>query len=628
MLFGEGFGKRVISEAKKEKPTPQEAVKNASDRYNKGHVYANGKRGDDDYYYTGQHYTSREGKDLPGYGGSVAKMASFGAANLTTENAINSNDLLEAIRNIHSGPLNIIDVLRIMHDIKGGKADLSNVKKKNGEQLTNEEAISFLNGLNIDYILSNFISLNAPDYVFFRLKNLSEEEIQHIYETYGRNFENFGQRCDGCGASKWKTTVIPDEHDDAHINFEYMGSDAATNKTDHAITESSRKVAEYLLPLQIHHMNENPGDNSPLNLTCLCPNCHALTGSYGKRKGDFKPEDFKILEANTTVDDGSLMGVLSKEEQDKIANAIKRGEFGRSDTTNKMLGIDLISELNPSDPNLIKNVGMFGVKDPKQFILDFNKIFESLYDEGRELYLYANGIGEKPRLNEESDVQDNDEKSTGDTSSSSQFKLDGLDFKYKISVTKSGNVSLEMYIDNPSFVFSAFKNNSISLTPMYFEDEKYHQEAVNDVRNIILKSTLQCIKKTRDGVDGIDGYSVDGPSWTKNKDGDEVMNRFTTIKPGSKEGRKAAKALFIKKGSDSDLAMTRNIKLKSQANQEYSIDRKSLKNLYAMRELPDERLDGVGRSYGLNVLDSIKKAREENLSYDEFVQDLINKDAI
>ena len=623
-FFGEGFGKKLIGEDKRKNPAPEDKLKAASDRYNKGHQYANGKREDGDLYYTGQHNISREGKDLPGYGGAVAKMASFGAANLNSENAINSNQLLEAIRSVHSGPLNIIDALRIMHQIKNKTANLSNVKNENGEELSNEEAISFLNNLNIDYILSNFISLNAPDYVFFRLKNLTEEEIKHIYETYGRNFENFGQRCDGCGASKWKTTVIPDEHDDAHINFEYMGSDAAANKTDYAITEEARKVTEYLLPFQIHHMNENPGDNSPLNLSCLCPNCHAVTGSYGKRKRDFSPEDFDILKANTTVDNGSLMGVLSEDEQEKIANAIKKGEFGRNDITNNMLGINLEDELNPDNSELLNSISMFGVKDAKKFVEDFNVVFNSLYDEGEKLYLYANGIGDKPRLNEDTDQQDNDEKDSGDTKSSSTFELDGINFYYKLEVSKSGNVCLELYADNPPFIFSAFKNNNISLTPMYFENE-YKNEAINDVRNAILKSTLQCIKKTKDGANGIDDYSANGPSWTRKGSGDTVMSRFRNIKPGDKNGRKAAKALFTNKGSDADLAMNREVTAKSQSRQKFSIPKKELAFLYGLKELPYEKLSNVGKQYGNGIVDAIMYAKDNNLSYDEFVENLLQK---
>lgn len=640
-FFGEGFGKRLIGEDKKINPNPNTQL--ASDKYNAGHVHSTGEydkngnpitttqKGEDDYYYTGQHNVSREGKDLPGYGGAVAKMASFGAANLTRENAIDSNELLDTIRSIHSGPLNIIDVLRIMHQIKDKKADLSKVKNKDGEQLTNEEALSFLNGLNIDYILSNFITLNAPDYVFFRLKNLSAEEIERIYNTYGKNFENFGQRCDGCGASVWKTTVIDSEHDDAHINFEYMGSDAATNNTGRALTESSRKVVERLLPFQIHHMNENPGDNSPLNLSCLCPNCHSLTGSYGKRKRDFRPEDFKILEANTTVDDGSLMGLLDKDEQNKIANAIKKGEFGRRDISNKLMGMDLINALSPEDPDLVENVSRFGVKNPKKFIEEFNRIFAAIFDEGQELYLHANGLekySKSPKngkLEESEEPQDDDEESTGDTTTKSDFTLDGLKFFYKISATKSRNIMFEMYVNEPPFIFSAFKNNNITLSPMYFENDENKQAAINDTRNEIFKSALHCVKNVRDKSNTIDDYSISGPSWTRNKDGETVMNRFRNIRPGEAAGREAASALFASKGSDKDLAMSRNVNSTGQATQRYSIPLKDLDLLYGLKEYPEEKLGGVSKKYGQGVVDAIRLAGANNLTREQFIDYLLTK---
>ena len=81
---------------------------------------------------------------------------------------------------------------------------------------------------------------------------------------------------------------------------------------------------------------------------------------------------------------------------------------------------------------------------------------------------------------------------------------------------------------------------------MYFENG-YQSEAVNDIRNLVLKSVLQSIKKVRDGEEGIDDYSVSGPSWTRKSDGDTVMSRFRNIKPGSEEGRRAAKALYATK---------------------------------------------------------------------------------
>jgi hypothetical protein len=35
------------------------------------------------------------------------------------------------------------------------------------------------------------------------------------------------------------------------------------------------------VPLQIHHINGDPDDNSPENVVLLCPNCHSLTSTFG-----------------------------------------------------------------------------------------------------------------------------------------------------------------------------------------------------------------------------------------------------------------------------------------------------------------------------------------------------------
>ena len=173
-LFGE-FGEKLLENS--EKGFPMMPNKTVPKQYasKAGHSYAGGTKGDDYYYYTGNHYVPKpKAFDNAAYAGSIAKMASLGMANLNKENALNNdnNALLERIRKILTeerggGSLNIIDVLRILHKIKNEE-----------EKITNKEAVNFLNSIDIDYILSNFVTVNAPDYVFFRLKNLTEEEIK------------------------------------------------------------------------------------------------------------------------------------------------------------------------------------------------------------------------------------------------------------------------------------------------------------------------------------------------------------------------------------------------------------------------------------------------------------------
>ena len=41
------------------------------------------------------------------------------------------------------------------------------------------------------------------------------------------------------------------------------------------------------IPLEVEHIDGNPYNSSPENLTLLCPNCHSLTKSYrGANKGN------------------------------------------------------------------------------------------------------------------------------------------------------------------------------------------------------------------------------------------------------------------------------------------------------------------------------------------------------
>ena len=579
-LFGEGFGKKLIGERNQKPITMDDVDKyqmaDASKRYSDigqaGHSYANGTNepGEDDYYHTGFHYVPREGKDLPGWGGAVAKMAGFGQANLANQETPDNNELLKIIKSLHgqnteqANPrLNLLDVLDILHRLKSGKGSSKKIrygKLGDEKEITEEDAFNFLNSINIDFILSNFVTVNAPDYVFWRLKNLTPEEIANIRKTYGRDFRNFGQRCDGCGLSTWKTTVALNAHDDAHINMEYMGSDASKTK-EYTLSEGKRAYVEKPIPFQIHHMNENPGDNSPLNLSCLCPNCHALTGSYGKKKTELDSESFNILASlEDTGTTGSLTDVMSDEEKTKIVNSLKKGEFDKRSIVNNIMGVNLTDNLNPSDPELQKHISMFGVKNPKKFITDFNKLFNSIWNEGKEKYITFNKISstidskklEESYVLEDNDDNDDDIEETGNTSTGKHI-LDGIETTCNVGISNRGNVFLELYIGTPPFIFDAFKNNAISLTPMYFEDEKRRNIATNDIRNRILGAVLNCVKE----------YHTKMSDW----ESPYSKSEYRDLKPTSMADREKIKIAFAEKGGSERNELAHSRKKRAQPRQ-------------------------------------------------------------
>ena len=223
--------------------------------------------------------------DVP-RGRAYKKMRSFGASTIghksgdeittpkTGDDFINT--VVKLMYKINGGPVNIIDALEIINKLKG--QDISQAMTDAGVDYAGEIK-QFLDTLDIATIFSNYLIIDQPDYVYYRLQHLTPQEIATIKETYGKDFKTWGLKCDGCGLQEWKTNVFVNTGDDAHINLEYMGSQGKS--TD---GKSLGEMKTYRIPFQIHHMNENPSDNSPLNLSCLCPNCHSLTGSYGVNK--------------------------------------------------------------------------------------------------------------------------------------------------------------------------------------------------------------------------------------------------------------------------------------------------------------------------------------------------------
>lgn len=555
-FFGNGFGEYIFERASnnpemnpfaKIRHYDQDTLKNAAKEYVKGDNNPN--KSDDAQSNVGFNYTSREGKDLPGYGGSVTKMADFGAADLTSENAISNQEFLRAIKSLHKGgPLNLVDVLDILHRIKNGEKP----KDKDGKEMA-IEAKDFLDSIQIDYILSNFVTVNAPDYVFWRLKNLSTEEIKRIKNVYKRDFSEFGQRCDGCGASAWKTTVTPFAHDDAHINLEYMGGEAATNTSNFAKvnedTSAGRRFYTYRIPFQIHHMNENPGDNSPLNLSCLCPNCHAITGSYGKAKSEFDDDTFAMLNdlenmfGGENGAAGSLNEMMDPKEKEAIVKSLKSGEFEKRSIVNSIMGVLTSGEidLGPSDVNR-DYLAECGIADIDGFISDFNELFRNICSAGLKEYEEYHNLIKEAKAKQETPKPEEDEtvQSENDIVRKATTTLGGIQVTYE--VRSSGNkILLSLYAGEPPFIFSAFKTHAIALTSIYFG---YDEKKILEIRNQVLGGILNAIKNVNKRMsnkmdpDNLPGWATREVTATDN-DGNplkkKVINQsaITNIKPGS-----------------------------------------------------------------------------------------------
>ena len=634
-FFGEGFGRTLLGEDRIQKipPTPEFSdVNDIPKRYRRtlGHTFDSGEADangnvittdvdpdNDGLFFTNQDYIPREvvgGTDLPGFGGAVAKIADFAGTDLNKKNALVGNSdseaLLVKIREVFDNTfekgtnMNILDVLKIIHQIKDKAKTNGGDKKDDSDEITEEDAIQFLNSISIDYILSNFITVNAPDYVFWRLKNLTPQEIDSIQNVYGRDFRNFGKRCDGCGATTWKTTVSPYEHDDAHINFEYMGGDASRADggklnekkavVDDGIMPGSNfsgagKVYEKLLPFQIHHMNENPGDNSPLNLSCLCPNCHAITGSYGKQKSDLDAKAFDILKNNTTVNDGSLNGFLNDDEVKKVAEQIKKGKFDSRTVGNRITGAGIagvnIDEFtfDPGNAELQERVRGFGVENPEAFIKGFNEMFKSVYAEGARWF--SSSLKESRNITEDTEGEDRSEV----PGKEQMLEIDGIEFYFTVSMSSNKNISLRLFCGKKPYIFSAFRNNAVTLTRMYYETNENRVAAIIHVRNKVFGAALNAVKEFKHKMSD---WVSRAPAWAtkfdKDKNGNIVIDALTQMKPGTHAGQRRRAGLLEPSGSDNNAAIAREKMAASQARSTGEFSERTLEMIGSILTMPDD----------------------------------------
>ena len=333
-FFGEGFGKTILGEGRRKKE-PEKTELSLSGKYSPN---ANIKSKNDPFSgeenpapasHTGFHQIERGGrsKDYPGAHGAWVKMHDFGNIRLGNDKTgvFDVDTIIEQMYKLNNGKaLNVIDAVKIIQGLKSG------TMAPQGE-VSEEEIKGLLNTLNIQTIFANYLNLRNGKYVYTRLMQLTPEEIETIEKEYGRNFEGWGTKCDACGVQVWKTTIMRNEHDDAHINMEYMGAGGKEKGASGGmavVNESARQFKTYSLNFEIHHMNEVAGDNNPLNLACLCPNCHSLAGSTNMNKRGLTQEQFNFLETEGLKNkDGSIMGEMSEDEQNEMIKDLKYGYF-------------------------------------------------------------------------------------------------------------------------------------------------------------------------------------------------------------------------------------------------------------------------------------------------------------
>ena len=234
---------------------------------------------------------------------------------------------IELLKKDINGPINIIDLLLILHEI---------FNPTPGSEITDEEAKKFLDAIEIDNILSGIIGLNAPDYIYVRLLNLTKEEIERIYTKYGKDFSNWGKMCDGCGGTVWKTNVPTLEHDEAYTLLDFgaakIDDDSGTfQKGNLEEAKSSagfgQKAVSFSDILEIHHINGNPNYNSPFNLVCLCPNCHTCIDSTSKTK-DLNFSVNELIKNNAIIKEGSIIGSMPEKTRKYYEEKIKRLSLG------------------------------------------------------------------------------------------------------------------------------------------------------------------------------------------------------------------------------------------------------------------------------------------------------------
>lgn len=398
-FFGEGFGRKLIGE------DTENVAGNATYRGNLNKKRFDQQNGKDSIIATAQQF----GKSVIGPDMFNQRMNS-GSAGVTKEGSIDA--IIKLIFQEQKKPVNVIDLLKILN---------VNLKK-------NDDVKKTLDLIDISTILSGFIGLKAPDYVYYRLLNLDETQLAQIEKRFGKDFSKWGQRCDGCGAVGWRTTVPVGEHNDAYTLFDFGATtDNELDNSGTSLKESAEgnagpgfKTKEVSFVeqniLEMHHINGDPSNNSAYNITCLCPNCHACIDSTAKGKSiNFDLNTF-IMD-NATVNGNSILGMLSDEKIAEIRQRISSGYYSdRSLGSEIMYGENLgyttdimnkIKRLNiPPYIQRFLNVDVFAksindaLNDAKNFALNHCATFDKLYKSNEKDDDETISEGRKPKEDE------------------------------------------------------------------------------------------------------------------------------------------------------------------------------------------------------------------------------------
>ena len=156
-FFGEGFGKRLIGEGADTITNDSPGQATYTGNLNRARFdYTGGKDSD---------LTTAARANKQQLGNS--RMSQYTVNDILKNNKENTGGMVdEIVKQIFAEtnqPVNIIDLLKLLNNA-----------------MTQESIKGLLDSVDIVTILSGFIGLNAPDYVYMRLMNLTPEQLDNI----------------------------------------------------------------------------------------------------------------------------------------------------------------------------------------------------------------------------------------------------------------------------------------------------------------------------------------------------------------------------------------------------------------------------------------------------------------